>query len=188
MISFANHALGVGNWKLSYMIRLICFVFGAGEGEWRAHGPQHRTTGSVDRRELVLATLATAGEYATFLPVQVQKIFFLIDRTAAHLVEGPHFRFTPYDYGPFDSAVYDVLDSLNANRLVEIDSSTRYRRYYLNAAGFASGQEALSRLPGPTQQFLRDTVQWVRSLRFDQLVAAIYRDYPDMKVNSIFRS
>ena len=142
----------------------------------------------MNRRELVLATLATAGEYANFLPVQVQKIFFLIDRKASHLVGGPHFRFTPYDYGPFDSNVYDILDELKVEGLVVIDPSGRYRRYYLSNAGFTAGEDVLFRLPEPTKHFLRETVHWVRSLRFDQLVAAIYRDYPDMKVNSIFRS
>ncbi len=142
----------------------------------------------MNRREFVLATLASAGEYATFLPVQIQKIFFLIDREAAYLVDGPHFNFRPYDYGPFDSSVYDVLNALNVNGFVNIDSSGRYRRYCLTVGGFSVGEATLSQLPLATQRFLKDTVRWVRSLRFDQLVAAIYREFPDMKVNSIFRT
>lgn len=66
------------------------------------------------RQDLVLAALAAAGENAAFAPVQVQKFFFLIDREGAHLFGGPHFHFTPYDYGPFDSAVYEALDLLAA--------------------------------------------------------------------------
>ena len=80
------------------------------------------------------------------------------------------------------------MDRLNAAGLVEIDTSGRYRRYSLTSSGIAAGNAALSRLPQATRQFLKDTVSWVRALRFDQLVAAIYRDFPDMKVNSIFRS
>jgi uncharacterized protein YwgA len=142
----------------------------------------------MNRRDLILAALATAGENATFAPVQVQKIFFLIDREGAHLVEGPHFHFVPYDYGPFDSSVYDELDSMSRQGLVEIDSWGRYRRYLLADSGIEVGDDVLKKLPVNTQTFLRDTVGWVRALRFDQLVAAIYRDYPDMKVNSIFKS
>jgi hypothetical protein len=37
----------------------------------------------MNRSEIVLAGLAAAGENATFTPVQVQKLFFLLDREAA---------------------------------------------------------------------------------------------------------
>ena len=36
----------------------------------------------------------------------VQKLLFLLDREAAEIVGGPHFRFVPYNYGPFDKGVY----------------------------------------------------------------------------------
>lgn len=141
----------------------------------------------MTRRDLVLAVLAAAGENATFTPVQVQKLFFIIDREAAHLVDGPHFAFEPYDYGPFDRAVYEELELLAVNGLVQIDSSGKYRRYSLTAPGFAAGREILARLPEPTRRFLRETADWVGGLSFQQLVAAIYKRYGDMKVNSIFR-
>lgn len=69
---------------------------------------------------------------------------------------------------------------------MQIDSGGRYRHYSLTPYGFTKGQQILDGLPVGTQKFLRDTAKWVRALRFDQLVAAIYRQYPDMKVNSIF--
>jgi hypothetical protein len=58
----------------------------------------HRLHMPLTRKELVLAGLAAGGRYATFSPAQVQKLFFLIDREAAHWVDGPHFGFMPYDY------------------------------------------------------------------------------------------
>jgi hypothetical protein len=64
----------------------------------------------MTRTEVVLSALAAGGENATFLPVQVQKLFFLIDREASHLVGGRKFSFEPCDYGQFDSAVYEELD------------------------------------------------------------------------------
>jgi hypothetical protein len=140
----------------------------------------------MNRQDLVLAALAAAGENATFAPVQIQKFFFLIDREGARLFGGPHFHFVPYDYGPFDSAVYETLDLLAAQGYVQIDSGGRYRHYSLTTFGFTNGQRLLDGLPVGTQKFLRDTASWVRALRFDQLVPAIYRQYPDMKVNSIF--
>ncbi len=67
---------------------------------------------TMQRRNLILAALAAGGENASFTPAQAQKLFFLIDRKAASLVDGPHFDFQPYDYGPFDKAVYDELARL----------------------------------------------------------------------------
>lgn len=141
----------------------------------------------MDRHELMTAALAAAGENASFTPVQVQKLFFLIDREASHLVDGPHFDFRPYDYGPFDRTVYDELDMLSLSGSVAV-ALGRYRLYSLTAEGFSEGQRLLETLPVPTRRFLCDAAGWVRSLNFQQLVAAIYRRYPDMKVNSIFRS
>lgn len=142
----------------------------------------------MDRSEFVAAALAAAGEGATFAPVQVQKLFFLIDREAAANVGGPYFTFAAYDYGPFDRGVYSALDMLHLVGWVNIDSSGRYRRYSLTPEGFRTGRQALARLSADTQRFLRETAAWVRGLNFQQLVAAIYQKYPDMKANSIFRS
>jgi hypothetical protein len=142
---------------------------------------------SLTRQDVILSALAAAGENALFSPVQVQKLFFLIDREAAHLLGGPHFAFRPYDYGPFDSAVYDQLAILEFTGHVQVSGSGRYRLYSLTPKGFAEGQYILSTLPAQTADFLRAVAQWVLRLSFQQLVAAIYREYPDMKVNSIFR-
>ena len=65
----------------------------------------------MERRQLLLAALSPAkgGQYT---PVQVQKLIFLLDREASALTGGPHYKFVPYDYGPFDSDVYADLRSL----------------------------------------------------------------------------
>jgi uncharacterized phage-associated protein len=141
----------------------------------------------MDKQQVILAALAAAGENATFTPVQVQKLFFLIDREASHLVDGPHFNFAAYDYGPFDRAVYDELDKLAFAGLVEIQSSGPYRKYLLTPKGYDAGVTWLQELPPKASSFVTRVAKWVRGLSFQQLVAAIYKRYPDMKVNSIFR-
>lgn len=69
----------------------------------------------MDREDLVLACLAPA-KGALHSPVQVQKMFFLIDRNISEDIEGPLFDFHPYDYGPFDKAVYETLEKLAQNK------------------------------------------------------------------------
>ena len=141
----------------------------------------------MDRQQIILAALAAGGENAAFSPVQVQKLFFLIDREAQHLVEGPHFNFSAYDYGPFDRTVYDELDLLSSAGLVEIQNSGRYRKYLLTPKGYESGAASLLEMDPVASSFVARASKWVRELSFQQLVAAIYNRYPDMKVNSIFR-
>lgn len=141
----------------------------------------------MDRMSFVLAALAAAGADSSFSPVQVQKLFFLIDREASHLVDGPHFSFQPYDYGPFDREVYSQIEALCASDLAVIKNEGRVRTYELSAVGYAQGQEVLHGLPENTREYLSAIALWVRSLSFQQLVSAIYKRHPDMKVNSVFQ-
>lgn len=142
----------------------------------------------MDRKEIVLAALAGSnGEW--FTPVQVQKLLFVMDRELADRIGGPYFEFAPYDYGPFDAAVYSTLEGLCLEGLVEIEYSpnTRWSKYRLTLAGVEKGRCALETMPQEVCNFVRSLSEWVRSLSFAELVSAIYRRYPDMKAKSIFR-
>jgi uncharacterized protein len=141
----------------------------------------------MNRSEILLAGLAAGGENATFTPVQVQKLFFLLDREAAHLLGGPHFAFEPYDYGPFDQAVYSGLEDLSRRGLVQVQNAGRYRVYGLSPDGFDKGLEALHNLPPNATGYVQSVAGWVRQLSFQQLVASIYNRYPEMKAKSVFR-
>jgi hypothetical protein len=142
----------------------------------------------MERREIIMAALAAAGENATFSPVQVQKLFFLIDREAQRFLGGPHFSFKPYDYGPFDRAIYEELERLERAGMVKMERSGRYHLYSLTPQGYAEGSRLLGTISDPAFTFTKRAAKWVRSLNFQQLVAAIYNRYPDMKANSVFRS
>ena len=141
----------------------------------------------MTRDEIILAALAAGGENASFTPVQVQKLFFLLDREAAAFIDGPHFHFEPYDYGPFDRAVYKELDNLSGQNLARVQSTGRYRVYALSQEGFQRGGVILNGLPHATRTYIVNIANWVRQLSFEQLVASIYNRYPEMKVNSVFR-
>ena len=140
----------------------------------------------MDKRGILLAALAAGGKDATFSPVQVQKLLFLINQEASELVGGPHFDFKPYDYGPFDRAVYDELDFLSKDESVETQSSGSYRKYILTPQGYERGFKELEQLPEKARSFMKRAAEWVRALTFQQLVATIYNRYPEMKANSVF--
>ena len=141
----------------------------------------------MERLDLILAAMSPAGN-DSFSPVQVQKLFFLLDMNIAKQTAGPHFNFEPYDYGPFDKQVYLELKKLRDDGLVEIFDANRYGTvtYQLTNKGHRIGEEALRKLPGSVQKYIGEVVKFIRSLPFAELVSAIYKAYPAMKVNSVF--
>ena len=101
---------------------------------------------------------------------------------------GPHFKFEPYDYGPFDKQVYLELNKLRDDGLVEIFEANRYgtRIYRLTNEGRLIGEEARCKLPEAVHKYICQVVKLIRSLSFAELVSTIYKACPEMKVNSVF--
>jgi uncharacterized protein len=137
----------------------------------------------------ILAALSTVPE-TKFAPIQIQKILFLIDQNISSQLGGKKFDFAAYDYGPFDKSIYAELTELSRQGFVEIENGndrTFVRKYSLTASGLKLGQEKLSTVPANAQAYMIQIVQWAKSLSFSQLVGAIYKAYPEMRVNSIFK-
>ena len=144
----------------------------------------------LNRQDYTLAVMASERG-ATYEPVQVQKMFFLLDENIGQAVGGRYFKFGPYDYGPYDKSVYHELEVLAETGLAQISVSPDWRQarmFILTAAGQAKGQAHLKVLPDDVRKYIRKVSRFVRSLSFAELVGAIYQAYPDMKKNSIFKS
>lgn len=143
----------------------------------------------MNRDEYVLVAMAMAGR-DPLSPVQVQKYFFLLDKNASDAMGGAQFKFEPYDFGPFDKAVYEALDSLRGRGLVEVagDLSRGMRMYRLTEDGFHEAEKPMKGIPAYVRAYAHEVADWMRPLSFSQLVSAIYDAYPDMKVNSIFQA
>ena len=137
------------------------------------------------QKEIVLAGLAS-GRGATYRPVQVQKLFFLIDQEISDVIGGRHFTFQPYNYGPFDKQVYSVLGKLAEDELVELVEDGNWTSYRLTPEGQEVGDRLLQQLPDKARDYIHRCSKFVRSLSFTQLVSAIYKAYPDMRENSVF--
>ena len=137
------------------------------------------------RSKIVLATMAAGGPEARYDPVRVQKLFFLLDREIPRYIDGPYFHFEPYHYGPFDKAVYEDLDRLAEQGKISIDTTRRYNQYSLTDSGHERGVTVLNTLPEPAARYMEDAAKWIRFVPFKHLLSAIYRQYPDMAVNSI---
>lgn len=142
----------------------------------------------MKQREFVLATLASA-KGAPLTPVQLQKFLFILDRAIGATVRGSGFTFRPYHYGPFDRDVYSTMGELRQQDLAEISESLgALRTYRLTDAGEVEGRAiADAKLDQRSRDYASAVGNFVRSHSFASLVSSIYKAYPDMKVNSVFR-
>src|SRR5437764_1032670 len=79
----------------------------------------------MNRADWNLLVLAAAGG-ESLSPVQYQKALFLVSRNLPEeVLGGPLYNFEPYNYGPFDPAVYHDAIRLVAQRLAVISKSPR---------------------------------------------------------------
>ena len=143
----------------------------------------------MNREDVLLVALTAAGN-KPMQPVHLQKTIFLIDRGLPQLFDDESkYDFTPYDYGPFDAAVYGDAELLKRAGLVTIEreASASYRVYRVTDAGRVKGELLLAALGMSIGDKICKVVQLVASLTFRELVAAIYKAYPEMKANSVFR-
>lgn len=140
----------------------------------------------MKKQNLVLAAFAAEKE-SSFTPVQVQKMFFLIDENISEFLGGKHFDFAPYNYGPFDKSVYKVLEKLNLSGDVSISRVGNLKIYKSTSAGYEKGVDLLENLPQEARDYIKKTSEFVRSLSFTDLVSSIYKAYPEMKKNSVFQ-
>lgn len=141
----------------------------------------------MNKRGLILTCMAASNGHP-YKPVQIQKIVFLFQEEASELFETKPFNFTPYDYGPFDISVYSCLEELSIEGLVEIVGKpfNRCRLYRLSEEGEKPAKEALDSLDELNCNFLKKLSSWIRSVSFSELVGVIYKEYPEMRKNSIF--
>jgi len=125
-----------------------------------------------------------------YTPVQIQKALFLVCETLPDVIsEGPTFGFEPYDYGPFDAAVYQEAEALRnvGEAIVAPSGIGRWNTYAASDLGIERGQRILQTIPESRRNYIQSVSDWVRSQSFSGLVKSIYDAYPQMRENSIFR-
>ncbi|HDV6632647.1 TPA: hypothetical protein RJX14_001439 [Legionella pneumophila] len=141
----------------------------------------------MNRKDLMLAALYPA-DMDSYTPVQIQKLLFLIQKKIPFCIEN-EFEFSPYDYGPFDKNVYKELEILASEGCVDIreHESSAWKTYGLTKEGSVKAKEVYNTLDDNTKNTIAKLSSFVRQLSFSQLVSAIYKAYPEMKQNSVFK-
>jgi len=144
----------------------------------------------VKQRDWTLLAVAAAGERGLD-PVQLQKSLFILSREVPKRDLGTQtfYKFDPYDYGPFSSDVYADAEALEFEGLVEIrrPPETRYKQYLLTPEGRRRVQQVKKECSDKALAYLTKVVKFAQSVSFNQLVRAIYAEYPEMQANSVFK-
>ena len=136
---------------------------------------------------LLLALSKSPG--GAMSPLRVQKVLFLFGQEVGDSVGPGFYSFEPYDYGPFDAAVYvDLRRMMSAGKVRGVWRAGRsWQSYMVTASGrkaaLALEKEADARLT----EFLGRIVAWVRARSFSELLRSVYAAYPEFAVNSVFR-
>ncbi len=76
--------------------------------------------GSLERENVTLAVLSLADGMLT--PVQLQKAMFLAsDKLSSAFKADSRYNFQPYDYGPFDRQMYEDVEAMERQGLIQIN-------------------------------------------------------------------
>lgn len=141
----------------------------------------------MNKQELVLIALGVGGKHE-HTPVQIQKLLFLIDKNLGARIGGPVFDFVPYDYGPFDPSIYEALRELEGGGFVcSSESSRGWKWHSLTDKGISEAERLAKEADPAVVDYIKRVSEFVRKLSFSDLVSAIYKAYPEMKANSVFR-
>jgi hypothetical protein len=145
------------------------------------------------QRDWLLLFAAYRGAPEGLDPIRLQEGMFLFARRA-NVPESAKYTFEAGLYGPMSHGVYDDLDRLVDEGLLEPRPVTgkRWSRYRASREGLGEGERILRRL---RQEGLRDSArellvikEEVANATFGELLAGIYGRYPEFAVSSVFHT
>lgn len=147
----------------------------------------------MTRRDWLMLFISFEGAPRGIDPVRLQKGMFLFAQEVEDVPVAQKYRFRPYNYGPMSKAIYDDLDKLVADGLIEAvpAEGQSWSRYRPTQRGVEHGMQILQ---GATEirrrtgiQHLYDTKQAVATMSFDELLEDVYERYPAFATKSVFK-
>jgi hypothetical protein len=139
---------------------------------------------ALTKRDVLLAFIA-AGE-RPLDPVRIMKGMFLTSKEAG-LPAALSYSFVPYSYGPCAFKIYDDLDALAAENLVEKrDVGARWPVYVATVQGKREADRVVDLKPKLNEK-VRGFRDFVSTRNFKTLLREVYAKYPSYARNSVFR-
>lgn len=137
----------------------------------------------VTKERILIAIVAAAGE-GGLDRAQLQKSVFLVGEEFGGELPSDFYQFQPYMYGPFAQRVYADIERLSDGPMIQTFPGDDGRPFYRLADSEAPETLGLSE---NLKSVVRQIVEWVTSMSFNELVRAIYYLYPDQRENSVFQ-
>jgi hypothetical protein len=130
------------------------------------------------KEEFVLRVLSLLHSFS-FSPIQVQKLFFLLEKRIGK--EAQYFKFTPYHYGPYDEELTTLLAKLERQERITSSIIDGIKHYSINQqldiGGFLDEKKK--------NFILNDLVPFIKSKSFFDLCYSIYKEFPEMAKRSV---
>ena len=142
----------------------------------------------LTRKDWLLLALSKCSGGA-MSPVQIQKALFLFGQEAGDSIGTDFYSFQPYDYGPFDAAIYvDLRRLTNLGHVMGSWSPDRsWKTYMITGTGRKAALALENKVDARLADYLGRIVAWVRGRSFPDLLRSVYAAYPQFAVNSVFR-
>ena len=143
----------------------------------------------LTRQDWLLLALSKSPT-GTMSPVQIQKALFLFGQEVGGSLGTDFYSFEPYDYGPFDAAIYVDLRRMVSLGHVrgEWSPGRSWKNYTITGPGRQAALALENDADARLAEFLGRIVAWVRRRSFSDLLRSVYAAYPEFAVNSVFRA
>jgi|11BtaG_2_1085332.scaffolds.fasta_scaffold07581_5 uncharacterized protein YwgA len=109
-------------------------------------------------------------------PFQIQKLFFLLEKRLGK----KYFDFKAHHFGPYDRCLTKILDFSDKIESLNINGVTHYK---IKENSIVRDNSTFNE---QQKNFTIEMINFVKDLSFKELCMSIYKEFPDMAVNSVF--
>lgn len=119
-------------------------------------------------------------------PIQIQKILFKFSKEAA-ATDDEVYQFKPYNWGPCSFDIYDDLQQLREDGLIEsVPTSRGWSVYHTTSSGVEVANRLRQKAAPRLVEHLASLREWVTTRSFEDLLRDVYSDYPTYATQSLF--
>jgi uncharacterized protein YwgA len=115
-------------------------------------------------------SIAVSGR--RLLPIQLQKVLYLVGQRFSSLTKNAFYEFRSISSGHFSEEIYADVEALTKEGLVAIEHSVRdgLRHYRATSAGVERAKKVQKQLLPEVVEYLQNVVTWAGSRSVDQLL------------------